>query len=118
MGLQYLFLLSLIGSSRAAASSQIRLTGTTAVLGGKPCWVDPKPVGRLPNDVASKTHEINVGGAGELLPLSVADSPFGNITVNVLEQDFAHFLEHDDVWTTNLSGGRRNSAHLHMTAEG
>ncbi|KAF6793735.1 glutamyl-tRNA(Gln) amidotransferase [Colletotrichum sojae] len=110
MGFQHLFLLSLIGSGYVA-SSQIRLTGTTAVLGGKPYWVDPEPVGRLSKDVASKTHEINAGGVGELLPLSVIDSPFGNITINVLEQNFARFLEHDDVWTTDFSRGMQDAAY-------
>ncbi|CCF39556.1 glutamyl-tRNA(Gln) amidotransferase [Colletotrichum higginsianum] len=100
---RFVVLLALTASSHAA-SSPLQLTGTTALLGGNPYWVDPNAVGKIPRDIALKTFGNNTSLLGGFRPISVVDSATGSgATTESLEQSLTRFLAEDDVWSKDFS---------------
>lgn len=100
---RFVVLLALTASSHAT-SSPLQLTGTTALLGGNPYWVDPNAVGKIPRDIALKTFGNNTSLLGGFRPISVVDSATGSgATTESLEQSLTRFLAEDDVWSKDFS---------------
>lgn len=102
MALKHL-LLGLLLTTSHAATSNLRLSGTTVTLAGVPYWIAPESIENFHEGLLGTVLQNNSVVSGGYVPLSVVHSASGDLTTEVLDQEFARFLANDDVWTTDFS---------------
>lgn len=102
MALRYLTLNLLFAFTHAATSS-LRVGGTTVALGDIPYWIAPDPIANVHQDPFENLFRNNSAVSGGYVPLSVVHSASSDLTTGFLDQEFARFLANDDVWSADFS---------------